>query len=361
VADPTDRDLRLDVRAEALVDGVVVASGELDDVAASRRGSHDASAFQGAIEQTVALAASTAAVPGGAIRGLRLSVRRTCARQCSHHAPGPDAGTPRIWFDGAPQDTGAGRGAGSRYTIRFEGEKTTRYLRSEGPLAIPVLGSSAGAATRSLDTFVDSTEPCPDRTFTEVATWSEVPDAFACTGTLDTVLRDPVTGRSLVPLQERRVEERVERVTALYFNFSALALQGNIFFSRFGVQPVTGLEPRLVPSGPKACDALGTCTQAHAVDVPRFGPSHLATQDRPCSDLNTQAGQFTGRVCFPSPIATVHVSGVLTTRPGAAPWTFTFDEDYETAGYYGGIPGFFLTDETHYAVKCSGRTITVRH
>ena len=147
VANAADVGLRLDIRAEALLDGTVVASGELGDVAASRSAQRqegdpevadqagDLTGFKSAILRTVELARPTTGAADGAILDFRLSVRRACPKHCGVHAHGPDAGTVRVWFNGAATDHGAHRDAGSRFFTKVDGVKTNQYLRGEGPLA----------------------------------------------------------------------------------------------------------------------------------------------------------------------------------------------------------------------------------
>jgi hypothetical protein len=149
--------LRLDLRAELLVNGTAVGSGDLNNVAAGSSG------FNNAVLQTVAMSLLNGAVevPAGAQLGLRASVRRTC------FGGGHASGAVRLWFNGAPVDTGTDRDAGSRVSATLSGSVATYFLRTGAGLS-----TSSGAARQFVDVTVNSASACPTRPFLTLGVWT---------------------------------------------------------------------------------------------------------------------------------------------------------------------------------------------
>jgi DNA/RNA endonuclease G (NUC1)/PKD repeat protein len=151
-----DVGLRVDLRTEVLVDGVVVGSAEASNVATGSSG------FNNAQLNTLALALTgTTDVPAGTQVAFRPSVRRTCS------GGGHASGTVRFWFGGAAIDAGATRDAGSRFGATVDGGALQFYARASNALTM-----SPGSAKTSVDIAVNSSVACPARPFTSLGTWS---------------------------------------------------------------------------------------------------------------------------------------------------------------------------------------------
>lgn len=157
LANSDDVGLRLDLRAEVLLDSVVVASGEVDDVTTGSSG------FSNALLKSIPLTTLATSVADGAVLGFRLSARRTCS------GGGHTSGTARFWYGGANVDTGAGRDAGSRLDITVDGATSTYDV-----LAFDRLYTVPGASRVYTDLKVNSTEACPNRPFATFGTWTDV-------------------------------------------------------------------------------------------------------------------------------------------------------------------------------------------
>lgn len=148
---------RVDLLAEVFADTSKVAEGRVNNVATGRSG------FNNAIPQSIPLSllSHDTVIPHGSSVKLSVSVRRTCS------GPGHVSGTPRLWYNGQPTDSGSRRDAGSRLPIVLDSAAKTYFLRT-GLL----LGPTAGAAKSSIEVFVDSKTACPDRPFKPFGTWS---------------------------------------------------------------------------------------------------------------------------------------------------------------------------------------------
>ena len=151
--------LRLDLRAELLVNGALEASGEVSNVSAGSSG------FNNALLNSVAMLMTSGPVeiPAGDEIAVRVSTRRTCA------GGGHNSGTARAWYNGAAVDAGAGRDAGSRLQLTLAGITSSYFLRNTFALS-----TVAGSARQSLDAQVNSTASCPARPFVPFGTWSVV-------------------------------------------------------------------------------------------------------------------------------------------------------------------------------------------
>jgi hypothetical protein len=149
--------LRLDIRTEMLVNGIIVAAGEVTNVAAGSSG------FNNALLHTLpmTMAGGAADLRAGTTMALRASVRRTC------FGTGHNSGTARLWFNGAPVDSGAGRDAGSRLAATIDVSSSQYFLRSGF-----VLHSAQGSARQSVDAAVNSNAACPARPYAPLGTWT---------------------------------------------------------------------------------------------------------------------------------------------------------------------------------------------
>jgi len=151
-----DVGLRLDIRAEVLLNGVVVGSGELQDVPGGSSG------FNNAVLRTIDLAMNGAvSVPTGAVLTFRPSVRRTCI------GAGHKSGTVRFWYDGPAIDQGTARNAGSRFAATVATASSDVFVR--GPAT---LSTTAGTARQFVDVAVNSNAACPARPFSSLGEWS---------------------------------------------------------------------------------------------------------------------------------------------------------------------------------------------
>jgi virginiamycin B lyase len=158
VKNSDDVGLRLDLLVEVFVNGTRVGQGALDNVSAGSSG------FSNAILNTIPLA-----LPGGPVTagtgsqfGVKVSARRTCSAVIGHNS-----GTARLWYNGPPVDSGAGRDAGSRFDATIEGTTSNYFLRSGSALS-----TTAGSAKIFADVVVNSAVACPARPFTSFGTWS---------------------------------------------------------------------------------------------------------------------------------------------------------------------------------------------
>ena len=151
-----DVGLRLDLLAEVYINATKVGQGEIDNVASGSSG------FNNAILQTIPLTCTgcPAPAPAGSQLKIRVSARRTC------FGGGHTSGTPRLWYNGQPIDTGATRDAGSRFDATIGGSTDDYFLR----LAF-ALQKTAGAARTPIDVSVNSASACPTRPFTAWGTW----------------------------------------------------------------------------------------------------------------------------------------------------------------------------------------------
>src|SRR5262249_52104041 len=117
-----DVGLRVDLRVELFSKSdsgeIEITSATLSDVATGSAG------FARALLYSVPLALpSPVEIPSGSSVNLRVAARRTCG------GAGHAAGTVRLWYNGAPIDTGACRDAGSRFTAAIGGLIDSCYLR----------------------------------------------------------------------------------------------------------------------------------------------------------------------------------------------------------------------------------------
>jgi beta-lactamase superfamily II metal-dependent hydrolase/DNA/RNA endonuclease YhcR with UshA esterase domain len=152
-----DNGLRIDVRSELLVNGVLAASGELPNVSSGSNG------FGKALLQSLIMSMSSGPVdvPAGSDLSVRVLARRTC------FGTGHNSGTVREWFNGQPVDSGDGRDAGTRIQVTFPAATSAYFLRAPFTLA-----TVAGNARQSADITVNSNIACPSRPYTTFGTWS---------------------------------------------------------------------------------------------------------------------------------------------------------------------------------------------
>lgn len=152
-----DEGLRLDLRAEVLVNGSVAATGDLNNINGGGSG------FNAAILQSVPLSlpAGPVDIPAGAQLAVRVSARRTCSSN------GRNSGTAREWFNGQPIDSGAARDAGSRARLTIAGAASDYFLRDSFGLS-----TIAGTARTSVDAVVSGSASCPARPYSVMGVWS---------------------------------------------------------------------------------------------------------------------------------------------------------------------------------------------
>ena len=150
--------LRLDLRAELLVNGTVAAAGTLNNVSSGSSG------FNNAILQSLGMSLTSGPVdlPAGAQVAMRVSARRTC------FGSGHNSGTARAWFNGLPIDNGPLRDAGSRIEVTVAGATWPVFLRSGFDLAL-----LPGISRQSVDAAVNSGAACPARPFVPFGVWNE--------------------------------------------------------------------------------------------------------------------------------------------------------------------------------------------
>jgi choice-of-anchor C domain-containing protein len=160
-----DVGLRLDLQAEVFLNTAnpesLVGTGHLNNVPGGSSG------FNNAFLRTIPLDLTDGPVPlpPGTKLLFKFSVRRTC------FGPGHASGWARFWYNGKRIDTGPTRDAGTRFGAIIQEEDmvfdVTFYLRTGF-----VLSEESGMSRAFIDKFVNSSEPCPDRTFTPVGTWT---------------------------------------------------------------------------------------------------------------------------------------------------------------------------------------------
>jgi YVTN family beta-propeller protein len=149
--------LRVDLLGEVFVNSQLVGSGQLNNVATGSSG------FNNARFNTIplSLTGGPASLPANAQLTFRLSVRRTC------FGAGHNSGTPRLWFNGQPVDSGANADAGSRFSGTIANSTTTYYPRTGF-----TLNTTAGSSRELVDTPVNSSVACPGRPFNPFGSWS---------------------------------------------------------------------------------------------------------------------------------------------------------------------------------------------
>ena len=152
-----DAGLRVDLRAQVLVNGVVAAVGALPDVSAGGGN------FNNAILQSIAMSLTSGPVevPRFAVVSLRVEARRTCS------GGGPIAGTVREWYNGAAIDSGSARDAGSRIGVTLGGQTGELFQR-----ALFLLLPNDGNVRLAADADVTSSAACPARPYTPFGVWS---------------------------------------------------------------------------------------------------------------------------------------------------------------------------------------------
>jgi DNA/RNA endonuclease G (NUC1) len=153
-----DVGLPIDLRVEVLVNGVVVASGQQNNLGTGSSG------FNNAQLQTLALELTNGAVdvPPGAQLSVRPSVRRTCNAVTGHVS-----GVVRLWYNGAAVDDGPSRDAGTRFGATIGARSSSYFARLAS-----ALDDEAGAARTSADVLVQSSAACPSRPFNSLGTWT---------------------------------------------------------------------------------------------------------------------------------------------------------------------------------------------
>ena len=149
--------LRLDVRAEVLLNGVVVGSGEVLNVSAGSSGFNNALLHN----VTLALASAKSVVDPGSVLTFRPSARRTCT------GGGHNSGAVRFWYDGPAVDAGPTRNAGSRFSATIQSVTSDWFARSPNSLS-----TTSGTVRTLVDANVNSSVACPARPYTSLGDWS---------------------------------------------------------------------------------------------------------------------------------------------------------------------------------------------
>ena len=152
-----DAGLRVDLRAQVLVNGVVAAVGELPNVSAGRGN------FKNAILQSIAMSLTSGPVEvaTSAVVSLHVEARRTCS------GGGPGAGIVREWYNGQAIDSGNARDAGSRVGVTLGGQ-TGELFQRQLFMLLPNDGNRRLAA----DIEVTSSASCPARPYTPFGVWT---------------------------------------------------------------------------------------------------------------------------------------------------------------------------------------------
>ncbi len=156
-----DVGLRVDVLAEVFKNDTLLASGQLNNQSTGSSG------FNNALLKTVVLSLSLTGEPvefasEDTLR-MRLSVRKTCS------GGGHNSGTVRLWYGGAPIDSGKKREAGSRFDATIASVDNDYFLRGGFDLNV-----GPGSSRLFIDVFVDSKAVCPNRPFSPFGTWTIV-------------------------------------------------------------------------------------------------------------------------------------------------------------------------------------------
>jgi hypothetical protein len=159
VATSNDTGLKVDLKADVLINGVLVGTGELDNV------SRLAADFKSSTLSTINLALTNGSVPlspGNQLQ-LRVSARNTCS------GGSQASGTARLWYNGAAIDRGKAD-AGSRFNATIGGGGRDYFLRTDSTSLF--LSPAAGSSRTFIDELLDSSGPCPSRLFAAFGTWS---------------------------------------------------------------------------------------------------------------------------------------------------------------------------------------------
>jgi predicted extracellular nuclease len=145
---------KFDLKAEVLKNGSVISTGQLNDVPGGSSG------FNNAALRTIslALAEPVEIFPGDTV-SFRLSVRVAAT---SGHV----SGTARLWYNGAPIDSGPTRDAGSRLAATIGGSAADYFLRTGF-----VLSTVAGSPRTSIDVNVNRN--VGGNPFKPFGTWSK--------------------------------------------------------------------------------------------------------------------------------------------------------------------------------------------
>jgi hypothetical protein len=164
-ASSNDTGLTLDLKAEVLINGTPVGTGELDNVSMQTGG------FYRNMLNTINLTLTSGPAPlfPGDQLQMRVSARRTCSAGSQVLS-----GTARLWYNGAAIDKGANADAGSRFGSTIGGGSSNYYLRTDSTTLL-FLSTAAGSSRTFIDEFLDSSVPCPNRLFTAFGTWSTTP------------------------------------------------------------------------------------------------------------------------------------------------------------------------------------------
>lgn len=159
VKNKADNGLRVDLLAEAFVNGLAAGTSVLTNLTTGIPG-----VFANAIFYTVPL--PPVDVPSGATLDLKVSARRSCS------GSGVNTGTARLWYNGKPVDSGTSEDAGSR--VGATAASQTAYLFLRDGFALDPAAGPGGASNLSSDVVLNSLVPCTGagRPYTPFGTWS---------------------------------------------------------------------------------------------------------------------------------------------------------------------------------------------
>jgi hypothetical protein len=154
LANSDDVGIKFDLLATVYVNGAPVGSGQLNSVPGGSSG------FNNASLQTIPvnLTGGPVTVHSGDTLAVQISARNACA------GSGHNSGRARLWYNGQPIDSGAGREAGSRFDASVVGSAHDYFLRSGFTLS-----TTPGSSRTSVD--VSAGVKCSP--FASFGTWSE--------------------------------------------------------------------------------------------------------------------------------------------------------------------------------------------
>ncbi len=155
LANSDDVGLKFDLLATVYVNGAPVGSGQLDSVPGGSSGFNNASLRT----IPVNLTGGPVSVHSGDTLAVQVSARNACV------GSGHNNGRARLWYNGQPIDSGAGRDAGSRFDASVVGSPHDYFLRSSF-----TLDTTPGSSRTSAD--VSAGVKCGP--FQSFGTWSEI-------------------------------------------------------------------------------------------------------------------------------------------------------------------------------------------
>jgi hypothetical protein len=149
LANSDDMGTRFDLKAEVYRKDVLIATGQSNNVPGGSSG------FNKALLDSISL---TLPAPvffdAGDFLSIKLSVRNTCSGK-THNS-----GRARLWYNDVA--------ANSRFDATINGATNDYFPRDASSLGL----TPGPGPKKTIDVFVDSKQPCPNRPFTPFSTWS---------------------------------------------------------------------------------------------------------------------------------------------------------------------------------------------